>query len=612
MGALSASGEKIALIGLVDEKRKLIVIDQANRPLLMTDLRDVKVRSVSWAGEALVLLETSNTAALGIGFTTDKAELSSMVVVPLNGGKIWSVFAGSRLITGGIRGFRGLNQRNGSWYGYFGGMTLQSDGKTEPRLESTDPFLYEVDLQTQEIRKVANAIAGQENYRSWLVSADGKVSATLDYYSKAGQWNIRNGDGKRIAEGVDVLGHVRLIGFGANGDTIIYSNEDNDDGEEHWFEVPLPGGAANEILRDKSIRYSIFDKRTRRLIGYEINADVPAYHLYDPYKQKVIAAALKAFPNLSVHLLDWNDTFDRLLVMTEGVQDPQTWWLVDIKTGKATDIGVSYPMKGSDVGPMRMVHYKSTDGTDIAAVLTLPPGRTPKNLPVIVFPHGGPAARDYPGFDWWAQALASRGYAVLQPNFRGSAGYGANFERAGHGEWGRKMQSDISDGLAQLARDGIVDGRRACIMGASYGGYAALAGVTLQKGLYRCAVSVAGIGDVQKMVITDISESGGNATLRRALKEEVGARRDLRAVSPIQFAASADAPILLIHGKDDTVVDYDQSNDMAAALRRAGKTVEFVILPEGDHGLSKSATRLTMLQATVAFIEKYNPPDPAK
>ncbi len=198
---------------------------------------------------------------------------------------------------------------------------------------------------------------------------------------------------------------------------------------------------------------------------------------------------------------------------------------------------------------------------------------------------------------------------MLQPNFRGSTGYGADFERAGHGEWGRKMQTDISDGLAQLIKDGIVDARRACIVGASYGGYAALAGVTLQQGLYRCAVSVAGVSDVGKMVVTDTFESGGNQTLARGLKEEVGSVRDLEAVSPINFAAKADAPILLIHGKDDTVVAYDQSNDMAAALRRANKPVEFVTLPQTDHWLSRGDTRNAMLQATVAFVEKYNPPD---
>jgi dipeptidyl aminopeptidase/acylaminoacyl peptidase len=261
---------------------------------------------------------------------------------------------------------------------------------------------------------------------------------------------------------------------------------------------------------------------------------------------------------------------------------------------------------------MKMVRYKAADGTDIDAVLTLPPGRPTHKLPVVVFPHGGPTSRDYPKFDWWAQAFASRGYALLQPNFRGSSGYSVAFERAGHGEWGRKMQTDISDGLAYLAREGIADPERACIMGASYGGYAALAGVTLQQGVYRCAVAVAGISNLAKFASDEVIESGFNSMYRRVLRSEIGSGRDLAAVSPIRFASSVNVPVLLIHGKDDVVVPYEQSSDMANALRAAGKKVEFVTLAHEDHWLSRSETRLAMLKAAVAFVEMNNPPDPAK
>lgn len=251
------------------------------------------------------------------------------------------------------------------------------------------------------------------------------------------------------------------------------------------------------------------------------------------------------------------------------------------------------------------------DGRGMSGVLTLPPGRPAKNLPVILLPHGGPRSQDEPVFDWWAQAMASRGYAVFQPNFRGSTGFGRAFEQAGWGEWGRKMQTDISDGLAALAKEGIVDPKRACIMGGSYGGYAALAGVTLQQNIYRCAVSVAGVGNVAKLVATKWRESGGSSFLNRYYHQQIGTGRDYAAISPVNLAAKADAPVLLIHGVDDIVVPFDQSSDMAAALTRAGKPVEFVKLPGEDHWLSRGETRLAMLKAAVAFIEKHNPPDPA-
>jgi dipeptidyl aminopeptidase/acylaminoacyl peptidase len=606
MASLSQSGERVAIIGAVKDQRRLVVVDAASKVLFSADVGDAKVRGLYWAGEDTVLVYTSDTSALSqLDFAADKVELYSMLVLPINGKQAWSVFAGNRSITGGVRGFYGIRQKDGKYFGYFGAMTYEGSVSTQMYLNNTNPTLYEVDLDTHKARKLAPAIEGKA-HRQWIVGPDGEVSATLDLFAAEGDWVIRNREGKRIATGTSPTGEVGLVGLGTAPDTFVYSVDD-EEGEEHWTQLPLGGGAGKQILEGVGIRATVFDERSRQLVGYVEEGDLPAYRFFDARMQKVINATLKAFPGKSVHLHDWNDRFSALLVRTEGDSDPGTWWKVDIKTGNAAILGASYTLRSQEVGPVRMIQYKAGDGMDIAAVLTLPPGVPGKNLPVIVMPHGGPEARDYPGFDWWAQAFASRGYAVLQPNFRGSSGYGAAFLRAGYGEWGRKMQSDISDGLAFLAQSGIADPGRACIVGASYGGYAALAGVTLQKGFYRCAVSVAGVSDLPKMVATDVKESGRDATLVRALRQQVGSGKDLRAVSPVRLADAADAPILLVHGREDTVVDYDQSADMAKALQKAGKPVELLTLAGEDHWLSKSETRMAMLEAVVAFVMKENP-----
>jgi len=608
--AISASGDRVAIIGLVNDARTLVILDQNKKPLAALAVGNVKVRGLYWVGDDRILLYKSDTVKLGAGFTTDRTELYSMLVIPVDTMKTWMVFENNPRITGGVRGFYGFQQREGRYFGYFGGIAMDGDFRSGPYLKSTAKALFEVDLQNGKATMIAPRYEG-DGFRDWVIGAGGTVRATLDFVSGSGAWKTRNAKKDEIAKGNNPLGRVNLVGVGATPGTIILAEERDGEGER-WFEIPEAGGEPREILPGASIDSAYFDEETRQMVGWREEGDVPSYHFSDGFRQKVANATVKAFPNLSVHIKDWNKAFDQLLVMTEGPGDPQTWWRVNIRTGSANEIGTSYPMDGAAVGPMRMVRYKAADGLEIPAVLTLPPGREAKNLPVVILPHGGPSLRDYPGFDWWAQAFASRGYVVLQPNFRGSTGYGLAFQQAGHRQWGRKMQSDISDGLAYLAAQGIVDPKRACIVGASYGGYAALAGVTLQQGLYRCSVAVAGVSDVAKMAITDIRESGSDKALKLALAEEIGAKSDLRAISPVTFAAKADAPVLLIHGKDDLVVPFEQSRVMEAALRAAGKPVQMVTLPGEDHWLSRSSTRLAMVEASVGFVMMHNPPDAPK
>jgi dipeptidyl aminopeptidase/acylaminoacyl peptidase len=336
--------------------------------------------------------------------------------------------------------------------------------------------------------------------------------------------------------------------------------------------------------------------------------------MLDPALEERLENARHAFPGLRMHLESFSDDFSRLIVFTDGGDDSGTYWLFDTASNSVQALGSAHPGVTSDhVGKVRMVEWKAGDGLDLWGVLTLPPGRPGKDLPLVVLPHGGPEARDYPGFDWWAQAFASRGYAVFQPNFRGSTGYGVDFRNAGFGQWGRKMQTDVSDGVTELVRQGIIDPKRACIVGGSYGGYAALAGVTLQHGVYRCAVADAPVSDPAGLYayVNDRNVYVTNAT--RYWNAYMGAHGEydpvLNTISPLKWAASADAPILLIHGKDDTVVPISQSEAMNAALSQAGKAVEFLVLPNEDHWLSREQTRIAMLNAAVAFVERYNPPD---
>ena len=356
----------------------------------------------------------------------------------------------------------------------------------------------------------------------------------------------------------------------------------------------------------------IFDPTSRRLVGVWLAGDTVEQQFYDPVlkaKQASLRKALGGDPILQA----WSADFHAMIVHTESDGDAGTYWLINGASAKP--YAYDYPeIPDANVGPTQVVDYKAADGLEIHGVLTLPPGRDPKSLPLVVLPHGGPEAHDVQHFDWWAQAFADQGYAVFQPNFRGSNGYGLQFRDAGFGEWGRKMQSDVSDGVRELAERGIVDPKRACIVGGSYGGYVALAGVTVQQGLYRCAVSFGGISDLNYMLNTVApADSDDRNPSTRYWRKFMGVRDNddpsLHALSPARLADHADAPILLIHGVDDSVVAIGQSREMARNLRAAGKPVEQLEIKSEDHWLSRDATRKQVLEAMVAFVEKNNPPN---
>nr|WP_285817814.1 alpha/beta fold hydrolase [Echinimonas agarilytica] len=245
----------------------------------------------------------------------------------------------------------------------------------------------------------------------------------------------------------------------------------------------------------------------------------------------------------------------------------------------------------------------------INALLTLPPQIPAKDLPAVVMPHGGPESYDQISFDFMAQYFASQGYAVIQPNFRGSTGFGTAYKLAGRGEWGRKMQDDVTDSLKHFATQGVVDADRVCIVGASYGGYSALAGGAFTPELYKCVVAIAPVADLPLMMKDTQRYTSKYSWVRtywdRVIQDGNADDDMLEAISPINHVNKFKAPVLLIHGNDDTVVPMKQSLAMEDALEDADKTVTFIELHKEDHYLSNPRTRLEALEATGSFVNKY-------
>lgn len=604
--AISPDGTSTATIMQNNGERRVVVIKDKALLNAPTGSKN-KVRGIEWADNDTVLLTNSATVPM-YGFTASKYEMSGTIILPMaGGGETGMVFGKSKDIAHTTRGRYGIRTIDGRTVGYFGGIELEVNGMST-YFKHGRTTLYAVDIKTNRPREIASA-AAEDHYRDWLVDAAGNVAVTLDIAENSGTWKITLAGGRELVRGVDPTGNVSLIAFGSDRASVIYQIED-DEGNERWFKVPMAGGEPVGILNDIGIERIFVDRSTGSMIGYRTSGEDRRTVMSDPAHEHALARIFRAFAGRETHLIDWTPDFSKVIVRTTGSKDGGTWFLVDVAQRRADPIADERPdIAPEQVGAISMVDYTAADGLGMNGVLTLPPGREAKNLPVIMLPHGGPAAHDTPDFDWWAQAFASRGYAVFQPNFRGSTGGTDAFRHAGDGEWGRKMQSDISDGLAELAKRGVVDPKRACIVGASYGGYAALAGVTLQQGVYKCAVSVAGVADLKLMYATDIRESGDSRMLGKALREQLGDPKGYDEVSPRRFAARADAPVLLIHGKDDTVVPYKQSQVMAGALKGAGKPYELVTLAGEDHWLSRAETRKQMLSATMAFVQKNNPAD---
>jgi dipeptidyl aminopeptidase/acylaminoacyl peptidase len=253
-------------------------------------------------------------------------------------------------------------------------------------------------------------------------------------------------------------------------------------------------------------------------------------------------------------------------------------------------------------------HYKSSDGLDIPAYLTLPKGLPAKNLPLVVYPHGGPWARDFFGYDTISQYLSNRGYAVLQPNFRASTGYGKKFLNAGNGEWGRKMQDDITWGVKSLVAAGIVDPKRVGISGGSYGGYATLAGVAFTPNVYAAAVAYVAPSNLITLLdaIPPYWEAGRKQMYTRMADPTTAAGKALLvAESPLTQAKAIVTPLLVVQGKNDPRVNIRESDQIVAAVRDNGKPVQYIVAPDEGHGFARPINTLALMTATEDFFAKY-------
>lgn len=289
--------------------------------------------------------------------------------------------------------------------------------------------------------------------------------------------------------------------------------------------------------------------------------------------------------------------------------NPGSAYLYDRTTNKLSFQYTPRPdIPVKDMAPMKPITYKSSDGMEIPAYLTLPKGVEAKNLPLVVFPHGGPWARSSWGFNGYAQFLANRGYAVLDPNFRSSTGYGKKFVDAGNNEWGQKMQDDLTWGVKYLVDQGIVDPKRVGIMGGSYGGYATLAGLAFTPEVYACGVSIVGPSNLFTLLqsIPPYWEAGRVVFhTRMGNPNTPEGKEQLAKQSPLNSADKIIAPLMVIQGANDPRVNKHESDQIVVALRDRGFPVEYIVAPDEGHGFANPINNLAMNAAAEKFLAMY-------
>lgn len=476
--------------------------------------------------------------------------------------------------------------------------------------------LWRADVAGGGGRIMERGAAGTEN---WDVDARGEARVRFDrdkttdariLYGRARQ----SGAWKPIRRRAGIGGGFGYLGY-SDPEDAIYLGIETATGVQVTRQA-LSDGAVSPVGGVSSYGAEIlWDPYTRAPLAI-INGGVADQWLDS--EMGLLASKLgRAFKGRTVRLDNWSQDRKRLVIEVQSPQVPPSFYLFDATLGELSPLGEAYPeLTGVAMGAASLTTYKARDGLEISAYVTAPPpdSRPTAARPLIVLPHGGPAAHDDPGFDWWAQYLATRGYVVLQPQFRGSTGYGEAFERAGDREWAGKMQTDLLDGVAALATRGLIDPKRVCIVGASYGGYAALAGAAFHSDVYRCAVSVNGISDLPLMLGSERRAYGhdapGLAGWARILGESAKSGRLLEDSSPALHAGQVKAAVLLIHGEHDTTVPYEQSVHMQKALAAAGKSVQLITLAGDDHYLSTSATRTQMLRAVGDFLATALPVTP--
>ncbi|MEP7299711.1 MAG: S9 family peptidase, partial [Burkholderiales bacterium] len=454
---------------------------------------------------------------------------------------------------------------------------------------------------------------------SWLLDQNNVPRAAISQNGKTRTETFWFRDGaatpwRKISSAQGEAPRIIPAGFDADGSLLVYANLGSDKFKLYEFD-PVAGKPTTLVLEHPLVDLDTGTLLTRlsdhRIVGMRIEADKPEVAWFDQTYaglQKLLDASLPSGNFNQVRLLDDG----KVSIFSSGDRDPGQYYLFDPKIKRLEEVLRPQDwIKPELMAATQVVRYKARDGMEIPGYLTLPQGRPASKLPLVALIHGGPWVRDHWGFDPDVQFLANRGYAVFQPNYRGSTGFGSRHYSSSFKQFGQSMQDDITDGVRHLIDKGIVDRDRMCISGGSYGGYATMMGLVKEPDLFKCGIDEAGVVDLiwlQELGYTDYNQGDPDAAeafQKVAVGDVKADRAMLEKYSPRLHADQIKAPVLIVHAVRDQRVPIAHAEAMRDALKAAGKTYEWVVYADEAHGFTRIENRIDRYSKIEAFLRKH-------
>jgi dipeptidyl aminopeptidase/acylaminoacyl peptidase len=469
---------------------------------------------------------------------------------------------------------------------------------------SSYPEVYRVSIGNK--RDETRIQESKFNIHHWMTDANGNVKIGFTWLSDKRIIEAKMADGtwKAINERNYVKDPLfEPLVISKSGMAYVLSRHENDKAALYEYDLNTQTFGKQLFKHDLVDLDGVYYSRLKDALEYAtFTLDSQALHFFDDQLSKDYLAASQALPDMTNLIVSQSDNEKRLIIYSGRDNNPGSYYLFDRENKKLKYLGSRYAnLEKIALSRTKAVKYQARDGMTIYGYLSYPVNSESKQVPLVVLVHGGPYARDENAFDPWVQFLTNRGYLVFQPNFRGSTGYGDAYWKSGYKQWGLAMEDDIMDGVKILTDANIADKARICIMGASYGGYAALMGVAKHSDIFCCAISIAGVSDLNKLLIEERFKGSKNYYNHVLIGDDVSERK---ASSPIIYAKNINSPVLLAHGTDDTTVYYSHSSNMYSALKGAKKDVTFLKLKDETHYLEDLKNRVELFETIDKFLDK--------